>query len=470
MVTWPSRVQIIRLVPGADAGDAQGGGDMVTDEPAGEADQDWRKGRQPWPSCGRTRGDVGVLWMANDGGVYRSSDCGRQWSLASGVATLQVQTGNFTGVALRGLDPALYVGVPDNDNYFSLDAGLNWFTTRVETCGDCHGWFADPAVADRVLEFNRGASWSLFEGPRRFAYPNAANESQHREIPLPARSNVANLDKNGEEIPGLATYWGYRPIVLTSSTEGPFDDGDYVIINYTQATESTFERCVLRTMQLSKIRSAADWGGCGHNDSPPKAQKQGPDFGISGFRPEMKDVDVVQVAGGHSSPVFYVGDPTSSEGLWKWSEGYTNWKQIVPSPATTPPSQAAKHAQRFFANPYRPDEITIIDDSAIKVSTDGGATWQVDKGLSDAVTENGSIPFGEFVLKDLVFDRQDGGGLRAAVGEAGVFLSIDGTNWRRVLSTRALQGQPATAYLDTSSGRTTIYVGFDGRGILRLGL
>ena len=26
-----------------------GGGAMVTDEPAGEADQDWRKGRQPWP-------------------------------------------------------------------------------------------------------------------------------------------------------------------------------------------------------------------------------------------------------------------------------------------------------------------------------------------------------------------------------------------------------------------------------------
>ena len=33
----------------ADAGDAQGGGAMVTDEPAGEADQDRREGRQPWP-------------------------------------------------------------------------------------------------------------------------------------------------------------------------------------------------------------------------------------------------------------------------------------------------------------------------------------------------------------------------------------------------------------------------------------
>jgi hypothetical protein len=33
----------------ADAGDAQGGAALVTDEPAGEADQDWRTGRQPWP-------------------------------------------------------------------------------------------------------------------------------------------------------------------------------------------------------------------------------------------------------------------------------------------------------------------------------------------------------------------------------------------------------------------------------------
>ena len=33
----------------ADAGDAQGGVALVTDEPEREADQDWRKGRQPWP-------------------------------------------------------------------------------------------------------------------------------------------------------------------------------------------------------------------------------------------------------------------------------------------------------------------------------------------------------------------------------------------------------------------------------------
>jgi Transposase DDE domain group 1 len=48
----PPPVARARLQPGqlhADAGDAQGGGAMVTDEPAGEADQDWREGRQPWP-------------------------------------------------------------------------------------------------------------------------------------------------------------------------------------------------------------------------------------------------------------------------------------------------------------------------------------------------------------------------------------------------------------------------------------
>jgi hypothetical protein len=48
----PPPVARARLQPGqlhADAGDAQGGGAMVTDEPGGEADQDWRKRRQPWP-------------------------------------------------------------------------------------------------------------------------------------------------------------------------------------------------------------------------------------------------------------------------------------------------------------------------------------------------------------------------------------------------------------------------------------
>ena len=48
----PSPIARARLQPRqlrADAGDAQGGGAMVTDEPAGEADQDWREGRQAWP-------------------------------------------------------------------------------------------------------------------------------------------------------------------------------------------------------------------------------------------------------------------------------------------------------------------------------------------------------------------------------------------------------------------------------------
>ena len=47
----------------ADASDAQRGGAMVTDEPAGEADQDWRKGRQPWPLRDVPDGRVAVSWL-----------------------------------------------------------------------------------------------------------------------------------------------------------------------------------------------------------------------------------------------------------------------------------------------------------------------------------------------------------------------------------------------------------------------
>src|SRR5205823_1509088 len=114
------------------------------------------------------------------------------------------------------------------------------------------------------------------------------------------------------------------------------------------------------------------------------------------------------------------------------------------------------------------NEITIIDKSAIKLSTDGGETWRVEKSLTDAVTENGSFPVAEFVLKDLVFDLRDDGVARAAVGEAGVFVSVDGTSWRRLLSTRALPGQPAAVWLDTAAGEFSVFVGFDGRGLLQL--
>jgi hypothetical protein len=187
----------------------------------------------------------------------------------------------------------------------------------------------------------------------------------------------------------------------------------------------------------------------------------------------MNGVYVVQAAGGHSSPVFYVGDPGGSDGLWKWTKGMLVWQRIVG------PSSSARKARRFFVDPYDPDLIYVIDENAIKRSEDGGQTWQVDVDLDRAVTENGAFAHaiqrvpkwvGEAaVISDIVFDREERG-TRFAVGSAGVFFTLDGENWDRLLSTEALPGHPVGAYFDRIGGpfNRALYVAMNGRGILRL--
>jgi len=405
---------------------------------------------------------VGMIWMANDGGVYRntdfrsptSTDDGMNWKLGDNLATLAAQY-PFAGVAVLGKPPALYFGVPDNDNFFSTDGGMTW-NDPVTGCGDCSAWIADPAQPDRVVEFNRDPSLSLYIN-KAGDYPNAGEEVQRHGIPLP--------DLFG----GARTAKGYRPLILT--TKDKPDDTDFVLIRLNPAT-GVIGR-VLRTERLSEISSATDWD----QTKGPKVFQQGPDF-----TSDMNEVDVVQVSGGHESPVFYVGDSNKSPfGLWKWPNGMSVWRQIVPSPPETPPERSAKMARRFFVNPYDPSEIYIIDESAIKRSVDGGSTWQTDTSLDRAVTEDGRFGYGitrltgssnsiiDAVIKDMVFVR--GELTRFAVGTAGVFLSFDGENWERLLSTSALPGHPTAAYFDSISNPSDrmLYVALAGRGILRLG-
>ena len=393
---------------------------------------------------------LGTIWMANDGGVYRSNDGGMTWKLGDKLATLQPSS-LFAGVSVAGKPPALYFGVPDNDNYFSLDGGNTW-SDPVTGCGDCGAWFANPALPDRVIEFNRGPSLSLYINEAG-GYPNAGDEAQRHEIPLPDESGTARALK------------GYRPLILTTQDDKKaLSDTDFVLIRLNLAPEIMGR--LLRTMKLSEVSSQDDW----NTTSGPTVFQQGPDFTAG-----MKSVDVVQVSGGHENPVFYVGDPDSSNGLWKWTNGLSSWQPIVPAK-----DGSAKIARRFFVNPFNPKEIYIIDEGAIKRSLDSGLHWDLDSELDRAVTENGRYRYDvtrisgnsnsapNAVIKDMIFVPNEP--TRFAVGIAGVFFSLDGKNWERLLSTRALPGHPASAYFDPISNPSdrALYVAIDGRGLLRI--
>lgn len=386
----------------------------------------------------------GTIWMGNDGGVYRSTDGGRTWSLTNGLATLQPAT-KFAVLALPGIEPALYFGVPDNDDFFSLDGGSTWKNDGIFDCADCGPRYSDPEQPGRILEI---------EGADRggIAVHNR-NITEFHGAPFPAGFVIESPAETGASISKDC----YRPIILTLKGEDPEPDGDYILIR-----RFTPEKRVLqRVTEISKIKEAKDW------ETIPV--QQGPD--LIG---ELNNVYVVQASGGHQHPVFYISDPAVTDGLWKWTEGMPNWKRIIPAD-----DGSAKVARRFFVDPYNPDLIYIIDEKAIKRSDDGGLTWQKDVRLDRAITEHEAFSYeiqtvtnwvGRVaVINDMVFDSEERG-TRFAIGSAGVFFTLDGKNWERLLSTRAFPGHPVAAYFDRISDplNRALYVAMNGRGILRL--
>lgn len=399
----------------------------------------------------------GTIWMSNDGGVYRSADGGRNWQLLPGLPVLPFSLqSRFAGLALSGNPtggPALYFGVPDNDDFFTLDGGRIWHDDPKESCGDCPPYFADPTQPNRVLKSGRSDEWRLYDSSSVLEYPDPRKPGHLKAtIPLPAGSSV---------LLGEGYLKGYNPIVLTPITEQPLPDGDYLLIR----SRADGSRVLLRTTKPTQITSATDWDTAATTDGPnTKVFQQGPDL-------PMNDIDVIQASGGHASPVFYIGNGAR---VWRWTVGMQNWEQIVDGTQLI--------ARRFFVHPYDPQVVYIIAENTVMRSDNGGQTWQVDMRLDRAVTEAGTFSYsgtrfngntlgGEtFVINAMIFDHREMR-TRFAVGNAGVFFTLDGATWERLLSTTALPGHAVAAYFDGISDplNRALYVAMSGGGILRLG-
>lgn len=381
----------------------------------------------------------GRLWYSNDGGVYRSDDCGQTWiPTYAGLSTLAAV--NVGGVARPGIAPALYFGTGDNDDFYSLDGGATW-RSGVDICGDCNAWYGDPAQPNRVLGLSRTiAPFGIYVNPS--GYPDPGNSSQKPTVPVPTAPDGAQSK--------LIQLPGYRPIIQTLAGEQPLANGDYLLIQeIIPHAPAPARRVLLRARD--NINTASPWA------------QEGPDLPAG--------VTMVQAAGGHGTPTYYVGDNTN---LWRSQRNaqgnIDQWQQIVPGGGAT-------IARKFFVNPYNANEVYIVDNNAVRHSTDGGTTWPVDTLLDSALTAGGEykydcgaghLDFDWCVLNDLVFDRQSPQ-TRFAVGMAGVFYSGDGANWFRLVDTRALPSRPAGAYFNpiTDPNDRSLYIAFLGRGIMR---
>jgi hypothetical protein len=295
-------------------------------------------------------------------------------------------------------------------------------------------------------------------------------------------------------------------LTLPGAPGGPqYAIGDYVMV----APASTDQSSVLKGNPLVVWRYLV----------PPDATRgqwhregYGTDGQLNPFAALPTGAVVIQAAGGHLIPTYFVADrqPNGDKSLLDARKqgnhlyrSYRNptsntlegWDCIVPGPAqpgvhnglctSTVLSDRthAGQASTFFSDPYDENVLYVVDRDGIKLSTDKGETWRRDKELSDWLTDQGAIGpdckvyCGAQQLRELVSIEFVPGepGTRFALGEAGVFFTTEGAvagsrtdeHWHRLLATSALSCLPGRSFFapDDSVGRT-LYVSCVGRSLL----
>ena len=400
----------------------------------------------------------GTVWLLSDGGIYKSTDGGAHFSPSSqNVHTLASVC--VAGVSIAGKGTALSTNHGDNDGFYSMDDGAHWASQ------DYGGGDNDCAYADPLRPY------SMLIYTPRFGTKLAVYETSMGNLP-----DASKGTNQGHYIPGPPAGWklnansgagirGSRPMILNQYPgDNPANPGDYAFILTSSNPSAPARALVVRTQKMLQINNANDWLTT-TTDPSSLVFQQGPDL------PDPT-LNVLQVSGGHSTPVFYVSDNSANE-LWKWTAGMAAWARIVPGTTAT-------QARRFFVSPYNPNLIYLMDSANIRRSDDGGTTWQTDTNLEIQLTANNRIPIArapqsdlndnpiETALVDMAFDARNPN-IRFAIGQAGAFTTTDGVNWSRLLDTGALACRPMNCYYDwigTPGG--ALYVSMSVRGLLKI--
>jgi hypothetical protein len=395
----------------------------------------------------------GTIWAANDGGVYKSVNCGQTWTRAEG-GRINLGTGGLStlyplliGVASApGRPPVLAMGTGDNGDFYSLDGGASWAEPNQQgesDCGDCGNWFVDVLDPTWIMTIARSGDFS---------------KVRHYSIVVDDVSFTRSLSLTNAESymsPQALTLYlkdattTARPVIQTLPTEfgQRFLGTDVALVACctTSASDPVGVPTLIRTNDPGNASAAR----------------------IIGTLP--RGSWAVQSSGGHTNTVYFIWNKDTGSLFRRGLTGINT--QLVPMRGTS-------RADRYFVNPYDPTDIYIVESTVDDAGT--GTTrgvkrwnqersrWEIDSALTTAATNNGRFTmdcnsFPSCLINDMIF--VPGEQTRFIAGKAGVFYSLDARTWRRVFTTEEIPSVPSSLAFDRYA--RSLYVAMNGRGIIR---
>lgn len=418
----------------------------------------WNRGWAPG------RGTLSV-WIANDGGVYNFlSAGGGSWDGARGLSTLFFN--GAAGIARHnGPGAALYTGATDNSTWWYNPKTGTW---RVpDDVGDGSPYWNDARLKNGVVhsENNRTNNYGLFVA-QHGTYPN----------PITPCTNTNDVICVNIAYPNVPTPppGGNTPLLVNAPEMLP--------VVQTKPGESL-------TQSLDLLKIAPALGGSGNllfrSMFQGAWQQVGPQLPAG--------AQIVQASGGHTNPIYYIGDANGQ--IYRSVYSGNN---IASWPAISGADKNLCQATSFFADPYDIFRVYADDPGGcknsssttiqpgIKLSIDGGATWNTNTPLETHLTGGnhythncvGAGSIGTWAgpiqgcLLDYMLYVPGQPDWRFAMGITGVYGTADGGNhWQTLLSDHKMPCNATAAALDSATGPTpTLYVFCWGRGALRLDL
>ena len=421
-----------------------------------------------------------AAYLSTDGGVFAhliGCDLSTNWrGLMSGLHVMSSQT--MAGVRQpqrncpdpRGPCPALYLPTGDNDVWVSATGGIPGDSWRYlgTNLGEAAIVLADPAQPTQVLASRGG-------GNQQFQLLQSADGR-----PPTVGSSMTDIQPPRPSAGGAPPAMANLVEIMTMRGEAAAQVGDYLAVSYGAGP--------LNDMIVRNLAGARG----GWQDMSPGDQ----------FAPGV--VAGIGAANGHARPVVYV--LVSPNAAFGQASGFKDpgsiWKGEIVNGVVARWANAStgiSKAYNLYVDPYDANVLYVSDleDGAIKVSEDGGATWRVDRVLTNLATNFGEFEFtcGQPArgdgpqrtsifafgcpLQSMVFDRENPKLRIAALTPGGVAISRDsGRHWLPLLVTNngpfdnGPPEFPFSLFYDTtlnpSTGHPSLYVALAGKSVKRV--
>lgn len=361
------------------------------------------------------------LLLLTDGGLHKTTDKGENWKLTGGgphgYNALQIT--EVTGqLHENGESADLYFATQDNSIWASPDLGQTWPTSRC-----CEGFFLNimreyyPPEQTRLTGVYCGPCRNFISKPLLDEKIDFSNPPQHRGNP--------RLLKPDHYIQNAYPYDSIGSLFMLTKNTGTSWDSSFV---FTQDVKA-----------LPKL------SGNIHNPVIFTAFKAG---GVTPSGAEILNIKRITGVLDAGGPI--VSDITGFGSLGTFPTMFAWYKP-------------------FEIDPRDPNFIIVADiiDNFVKISTDGGASWEKDSNLTDLITGYGEFNFswggnGFTQLSTIGFDPDCPNHIMVGTQQAGIFVTYNrGKTWGKVFGSERLPYVSSFFF----AGNNKVIISTYGRGL-----